>query len=908
MDDMITGKQLQQLVATKIRAPRCPAGLIDRPRLLGLVAHVQVKQLAVIRAGAGFGKTTLAAAWAQRLQQSGNAIAWLALDPEDDEPARFLFYMVHALRRACEGLGEAAIGLISDASLAAPSTIVSALINDLADAPDELFLFLDDYHWITHAQIHEALSFLLKHAPGQFHVIITSRMEVPLPLARLRAANQLLEIDGSILRFDVEETRRFLEQEHLEGLGASEISILRNKTEGWPAVLRIIASTFSQSTGDFAQYVQNLSGALRPLGAYLAEMLGGLPEEMVRFMLRTAILARLCAPLCQAVTRVKASQAILESIDAHQLLLNPLDQEGRWYRYHPLLGEYLRQKLHTELEDEIPWLHRYAYGWYASQEQWTDAVQHAIAAGDTHQALRWIENCAMALVKQGDLLTLLDWQRLFPTELMRGQIKVRLAIAWGMALALRFEDALQLLAEIEPDLNCNNSGESGALKCECQTIRSVIVALKDDSQTALPLAEVCLTQSTDPWTANVASNVVRFGYWKAGDLNRFYGTPWVSWSDDEDRRNVFASVYRLCLHGLVEMQQLRLRAAERCYLDAMALAEQHAGSNSTAAALPASLIARIRYEHGSLDEAEALVVERFPTIFATGMLECALNAYLVLARAAERRMNIERAYALLDKAENLGHVRQWGRLIAAALAERLRFYVAEGRITEATACVDRLEQLTGQYPTPTRCAWSDIQHYAALGRARLAAAQNRRHDTISMLERLHREAKAAHNDYRALSLAAQLAVALLAANQRTEAADAFRSVLAVGSSAGVYQTILDQGPEIRTLLLRFQEGAARTGQCRELLAYAESLLGRSREMHEPTPTAASAIAESLSPRERTIIELIGQGQPNKEIARTLGITPETVKSHVKNIFTKLDVKRRAQAVSRAQVLGLLRTH
>ena len=314
-------------------------------------------------------------------------------------------------------------------------------------------------------------------------------------------------------------------------------------------------------------------------------MLDGLPHHLVEFMLRIAILDRFSAPLCQAVTGQRSSRQLLDSMEAHQLLLTPLDEDRSWYRYHTLLGGYLRQRLEAELGDEILKLHRRAYRWYASQQLWTEAVRHAIAAGDADEAMSWVEQCAMELVKKGDLQTLLSWQRLFPTELERSQIKVGLAIAWGLALAMRFEDALALLVKIEREITSGDPHGANATTCECEAIRSVVTALRDDSQGALPIAEACVRKSTDPWTSNVASNVALFGYWKAGDLESFYATPWLPYSDDEDRRNVFASVYRRCLQGLVEFQQLRLAEAERLYGDALQLAERHAGPNTVAAAL-----------------------------------------------------------------------------------------------------------------------------------------------------------------------------------------------------------------------------------------------------------------------------------------------------------------------------------
>ena len=334
--------------------------------------------------------------------------------------------------------------------------------------------------------------------------------------------------------------------------------LLHAKTEGWPAVLRIVAATLSQPGQDAEGYVQGLSGALRPIGAYLAEMLDRLPRDLVQFMLRIAILDRFSAPLCGAVSGSRSSRQMLDSIEASQLLLVPLDEKRNWYRYHTLLCGYLRQRLEAELGEEVLKLHRRAYRWYASQELWTEAVRHAIAAGDADQAMGLVEKCAMQLVKKGDLQTLLSWQRLFPTELERSQIAVGLAIAWGLALGMRFEDALVLVTKIEREV----PGQSGshAAVCECEAIRSVVTALKDDSRGALPIAEGCIRRSTDPWTSNVASNVALFGYWKAGDLQSFDATPWFPYPDDDDRRNLFASVYRRCLRragGVPATQGLR---------------------------------------------------------------------------------------------------------------------------------------------------------------------------------------------------------------------------------------------------------------------------------------------------------------------------------------------------------------
>jgi LuxR family maltose regulon positive regulatory protein len=790
-----------QFLATKVVPPRGP-GLIERPRLIAIISQPPAKRLTVIKAPAGFGKTSLAIAWSERLRQGGNLVAWLAIDPDDDEPPRFLLYVCQALQRTCDGVGRAAADLINETFLISPNAIVSMLLNELMDVDEEVYLFLEDYHWVTNREIHDSLVFFLKHAPSHFHVVLTTRTEPPFPLASLRARNQLLELDASALRFDSQETQTFFEHENFGILGPSELTLLHGRTEGWPAALRIVASTSKPGEG-FGRYVRNLAGTQRPIGAYLAEMLDGLPDEMALFMLRTAMLDRLSAPLCEAVAGATSCDRMLASMEQRQLLLTPLDQEGRWYRYHPLLAEYLNGRLQTERDVEVPVLHRRAALWYAAEELWTDAVQHAIAAGDVDRALGWIKNCAMSLVKKGDLFTLLGWQRQLPPQLMRIQPEVRLAIAWGLALAMRFEESLELLQELEPSIRAKPTVDGDVLACECEVIRAVALALKDDTEPALRLGQDCFTRSNDPWTANVATNVVRYGHLKASNLKNFYATPWIPYSLEEDRRNVFASVYRRCIQGMAETQQLRFAAADRYYLEGLQLAEQHVGPNSVAAALPASLIARLRYEQDRLDEAESLLIDRLSIICAGTILDCVLSAYLVLARIAVHRTNLERAHALLEQAENLANTRGWGRLGAAAVLERGRLYLDEGRVTEGSACLDRLEHFAAENPVSAPCARSDIHRYAALARAYLATTEARFDDAISILTGLQSEAETAHNHYFAVRAATVLSIVRLRASKVAEALHAFGNVLNTSASAGIYCTILDEGAEIGPLLTAF---------------------------------------------------------------------------------------------------------
>jgi LuxR family transcriptional regulator, maltose regulon positive regulatory protein len=900
----LPGKGELPFLATKI-VPARFRGLVARPRLLAILPELPDKRLSVIKAPAGFGKSSLAAAWAEKLEQSGNCVAWLTIDSDDDEATRFLFYVSQALHHACPDVGADAIGLILENNLIDPTAILSSLINDLAEIEENVYLFLEDYHWLSASRIHQTVAYFLKHAPSHFHVVLTTRTEPPLPLATLRAQNQLMEIDTLALRFDMQETQAFLESTRPEVLELTDVQLLQRKTEGWPAALRIVASLPSQSGLDFKEYVHNLSGSQRPIAAYLSEMLDTLPADMVDFMLRTAILDRLSGPLCEAVTGLSSSHAILTSLAQRQLLLTPLDNNGTWFRYHALLAEYLTQRLETDRSLDVRQLHERAALWHASREFWTEAVQHAIAAGDSDQAIGWIKNCAMALIKRGDLFTLLGWQRQFPEELMRGQCEVRLAIAWGLALAMRFDEALKLATDIEGDIAAMRLPENEFL-CECETIRSVAIVLKDDSEQALPPAQACMNGSSDPWTANVASNVVRLGHLKAGDLKQFHATPWIPYSVEEDRRNVFSSVYRYCLKGLAEERQIRLVAADGHYREGLRIAEEDVGPDSIAAALPASLIARIKYEQGQLDEAEGWIIDRVSLINSATMLDCVWSAYFVISRVATARMNFERARTLLERAENLGVARDWGRLSAGVIAEQARLYVNDGRPDEAAACVDRLERLVRKYPAPRPCAWSEIEWYHKLARAHLLGEQARPDEAISILQQLQREAEAMQHHQFLICIAIRLSAVQLSAGKVAEAVARFRRALAACAAAGLYQTVLDEGPLLSNLLQTTRENGNFKADLIPYVRRLEAGLQRAGQ-DRLTPNSGAPILTALSRRETGILKLIAQGLSNKEIARTLDIGPETVKSHLKSVFTKLGVERRAQAVSRAQTLGLVTT-
>ena len=829
---------------------RSAHGQIDRQRLWTVRDAATHVRLVTLIAPGGYGKTSLAAAWMAQWHTQGSRCAWLGLEPDDDVPARFLSGLTQALRRLGDGIGDDAQALLAGPTLPVPRAVVSVLLGELEQVEDEIFLVLDDYQWVRDPVIHDALAYLLLHAPAHLHVIITSRTRPELPLARLRTQGQWLELGVGELRFDEEETRCFMQTAGSPPFSAAQIQHLHAQTDGWPAALRIAALGMSGAGGRSVP----ISGVSRPYAHLIEDLLDNLPPETVQFMARTAVLDFLNAGLCEAVTSAADSASQLEQMAQNYLLVEPLDGEGHWFRYHQLLCDYLRGPLTQRLGIDLHESHRRAAHWFAGQAMWTDAVRHSLAAGDTAQALEWLVHCGMALVKKGDLMTLLAWRRAFPPELMRKQPDVQVAVAWGLTLAMRYSDAEQVLGEIEQD-------ETAGILPQCLAVRAVAAALQDDSVRALELAEAWHKQAkpSDAWTENVVSNVQRFAFWKAGRWADVYEQPWVPYSLEDDDRNVFSTVYREVLLGYVELEQARLAVAERHARTALRLAELHNGPRSVAAALAAPLRASILYEQGLFDEAESTLTPLLALIDNVVMLEGVMHSYLVLARIARGRSDLGHAYELLEHAESLGYNRGWDRLVSAMLLERLRWLVADGRFDEARACGVRLGRLAMNHNSTTRCASSDLTLYRDWGGAHLALFDQRSNDAAGTFTVLYSEAMALRFTYRALALGTSLALADMAKDDPDSAFTVLREVLHNAHRSGVGRIILDFGVDLRAMLSRCLVSEPRDPA---LTSYIQRLLGA----YGDTVTMP---ANALTERERRVLMLVALGQGCSTLSRWL---------------------------------------
>src|SRR5215211_1339805 len=434
------------LLATKLHIPRTRPGFVARPRLVDRLAPAQAGELTLVCAPAGFGKTALLADWARR---DPRPVAWLSLDDADNDPARFWRHLAAALETVCPGVADRVAALLQGLQPTSFEAVVTTLVNELAGVTGEVVLLLDDYHLIQAPQVHQSMELLLAHLPSQLRLVLASRADPPLPLARLRARGQLAELRERDLRFSPEETAELLRTAVGSELPEAAVVALAERTEGWVAGLQLAALSL-QGRINPAAFIDGFSGSHRYVLDYLTEeVLDGQPDHLVRFLLETSILERLCGPLCDAVTGRADSQALLEQVERANLFLVPLDEVRGWWRYHHLFADLLRARLAREQPERLPELHRAAAAWCEQHGLVDDAVRHALAAGELAWVARLIEQHWDAMLWRSENVTFRRRLQALPAELVRSRPRLCLAQAYGALLSGRLEAVEPRLADAE---------------------------------------------------------------------------------------------------------------------------------------------------------------------------------------------------------------------------------------------------------------------------------------------------------------------------------------------------------------------------------------------------------------------------------------------------------------------------
>src|SRR5918999_1275584 len=664
------------LVSTKLRPSQARPKLVARSRLTAKLEREPSRKLTLISAPAGFGKTTLLVEWLRERAGGEGWVAWLSLDEGDNDPVRFMSYLVVALRRTSEEeIGEGVLVALRSPEPPRIEAMIAALVNEIAALPRELTLVLDDYHLIDSQSVHGVVSFLLEHLPDNVHLIVASRVDPPLQLARLRARNQMIHLDATDLSFTSEEASTFLNDVMGLELSVEDLATLEERTEGWIAGLQL-AALCMQDRKDVSSFIKAFSGSYRDVLDYLAEeVLARQPERVRDFMLQTSILDHLTGSQCDALTGRSDGQGMLERLERDNLFVFALDEERRWYRYHHLFAEFLRGRLMRERPERTGELHLRASGWYEGNGHLSEAVGHALSAPDHDLAARLIEEGVEGTVERGEGTTALRWLEAVPTEakLLRPRLFVEHAVA--LVITGRSDDAEPLLKEAERAAEAD--GEEGQfLLGFAGAVRSWRARLRGDAPEAVELARRALSLLPAEALAqrNFAAGSLGDALRTAGDLaaaeEALAEAIEIGLAGDHAYGTLAAMVWR----ARVQMEQGRLREAENSFRRALLFVTERGVGLLPAAGLAHLGMGALLYERDELDRAERELEEGVGLVQRAREVSNLVWGYVTLSRTRRARGDEEGALTTADDAERVA--RDAGADLAISIAvswkERLR--------------------------------------------------------------------------------------------------------------------------------------------------------------------------------------------------------------------------------------------
>lgn len=886
------------VLATKLHPPRRRRGIVDRPRLTGRTGE-DLPALTLVSAPAGFGKTTLVAEWMAGAAGDDRCTAWLSLDARDSDPVVFWSYVVAALQTAVPEAGEQALSLLRAAQPA--TAVVSSLLNDLASVAGEVVLVLDDYHAVESVDVHEAMAFLVDHLPPHVHVVIAGRADPPLPLARLRARGELLEIRAAELRFTAGEAATYFNDSMDLHLTAGDVDALESRTEGWIAALQLAALSI-QGRDDPSEFITDFAGDDRFVVDYLAEeVLERQPEDVRTFLLETSVLDRLTGPQCDAVTGLGGGKAMLERLERANLFLVPLDDRRQWYRYHHLFADVLRARLLDVSPERFAELHRRASTWYEASGEQPAAIAHAIAAHDVEGAARLVELAAPGMFRTRQEATFRRWITALPDTLFGDRPVLSIELAGALMVNGETAGVETLLDSIERRLDPAAGAPApivfdqeafARIPAQAAVYRAALALIAGDLEATVEQASraLNLADPSDHLRRGSAAALVGLAEWTAGDIDAavaHYTEAVAALTAAGHISDVLG-----CSIALADMRlaQGRLGDAIRTFEAGLTLAREHTVVRGTAD-MHAGL-AEAFLERNDLAAAREHLEAIARLGDQAGLPQHPYRWRVATARVRQAEGDAPAALALFDEAERV-YNSDFSPPVRPVPAVKARALLAMGDVAAARRWA------SGRRLGPDD-ELSYVHEYELVTLARVLLAEGRVADATRLLQRLLAAAEHGRRAGSAVEILVALSIAQEAAGDYTAAAATLEEALVRAQPEGRLRVFVDELASLAPLLRTVSRKEAAGDVARQVLTTGPAAVGTA----PPAGRSPQGLVDELSSRELDVLRLLKTDLSGPEIARELVVSLNTMRTHTRNIYTKLGVSGRREAVRRAAELGL----